>query len=197
MRKRASLILNAATVLMVFFSWAVMTFRLDDSGRLSASGIGALKYFTVLSNLLMGAASAVYIVLMLRRPQGLPHWAVRLKLAGTVSVAIRSDGDYLTLSDRDSNTAFPIRGEGRPVRNIASLGDYPNEHLVGRGVSAMLARVGGTDYATIPEALVAAQAVGTRRIILLWPATLPRGYAAVTKDGVTYLCKKAMTLQLR
>ena len=127
-------------------------------------------------------------------------YAVRIRYdakAGTVSVAIRSDGDYLTLSDRDSNTAFPIRGEGRPVRNIASLGDYPNEHLVGRGVSAMLARVGGTDYATIPEALVAAQAVGTRRIILLWPATLPRGYAAVTRDGVTRLLKLGTSIRVR
>ena len=127
-------------------------------------------------------------------------YAVRIRYdgrAGTVVVAIRSGGAYQTLSDGSSRAVFPIRGKSRPVQSIASLGDYPNERLVGRGVSAMIARVGDTDYATIAEALDAARAAGTRRIILLWSATLPRGYAAVTRDGVTYLCKMAMTVHIR
>ena len=127
-------------------------------------------------------------------------YAVRIRYdgrAGTVAVAIRSGGAYQTLSDGSSRAVFPIRGESRPVQSIASLGDYPNERLVGRSVSAMIARVGDTDYATIAEALDAARAAGTRRIILLWPATLPRGYAAVTRDGVTRLLKLGTSIRVR
>ena len=88
MRKRISLILNAAVAAAVLYAWATMTFHLDDSGRLSSSGFAALKYFTVLSNLLMGAAAIVYIVLTLRRGWPLPRWAVRLKLTATAAVGL-------------------------------------------------------------------------------------------------------------
>lgn len=48
-----------------------------------------LKYFTVLSNLLSGIASAIYIFFTLREKSGnLPGPVATLKLAGTTSVAL-------------------------------------------------------------------------------------------------------------
>ena len=57
----------------------------------TATGLVSLKYFTVLSNLLLGLASlvcAVYLIRYLRRGLIVPKWAHLLKFAGTVAVTI-------------------------------------------------------------------------------------------------------------
>ncbi len=59
-KKRISVLLNIFIAAAVFISWGMMVFDVE-SGRLSASGLASLKYFTVLSNLLCGAASVIYL----------------------------------------------------------------------------------------------------------------------------------------
>ncbi len=85
-RAKISAALNLLIALAALCSWCVMVFHIDESGRLSASGLASLKYFTVLSNLLMAAAGAVWAVQLLRGRTG--RQALVLKYAGTVSVTL-------------------------------------------------------------------------------------------------------------
>lgn len=91
-RRRVSLVLNALISITALAAWAQMAFRFGEGGALSASGLRSLKYFTVLSNLLQGLASAVYAFCLARRLRGrggaLPAPVRLLKYAGTVSVAL-------------------------------------------------------------------------------------------------------------
>ena len=52
---------NALLVVMVGVAWLVMIF--GSEGMLSSGGLSNLKYFTVLSNVFEGAASAVWLIL--------------------------------------------------------------------------------------------------------------------------------------
>lgn len=85
-RQGLSLALNLLIAVTVAVSWGMMAFQITENGRLSARGLRGMKYFTVLSNLLMGVASAIYCACL---PSGrVPHWVGLLKYAGAVSVGL-------------------------------------------------------------------------------------------------------------
>ncbi len=70
--------------------WLVMLTSRSEV-TLAAIGLYSLKYFTVLSNLLLGAASLVYAVCLvrfLRHDASIPSWAHKLKFAATVAVGV-------------------------------------------------------------------------------------------------------------
>lgn len=90
--KYAALAANLVMGVLVLVTWLRMTLQLDDSGRLSAPGLRSLKYFTVLSNLLLGISALIYavylILLLVGKRQELPQPVLLLKYAATVSVAL-------------------------------------------------------------------------------------------------------------
>ncbi|MBQ8161439.1 MAG: hypothetical protein IJ083_11955 [Clostridia bacterium] len=82
-----SLVLSLAIAVMVLISWSNMVYARTDNGVLSASSFQSLRYFTVLSNLLMAVAAIIYLVYGLTHfGKPFPTWLVTLKWAGTVSV---------------------------------------------------------------------------------------------------------------
>lgn len=85
MKKRISILLNIFIAVFVPYAWLKM--MLSAGGLLSSSGWGAIKYFTVQSNLFMGATSLLALVIMLTG-KSVPRWAARLKLIATTAVAL-------------------------------------------------------------------------------------------------------------
>ncbi len=59
MKTKISAALNLAMAVIVPASWLFMFYRWETSGEFAASGWSSLKYFTVLSNLLMGVVALV------------------------------------------------------------------------------------------------------------------------------------------
>ena len=90
--RAAALAANISMGVTVFVNWFKMVFQRTDSGRLSAAGLSSLRYFTVLSNLLLGAAALLYaawlIALLAGKAQALSRALRLLKYAGTVSVTL-------------------------------------------------------------------------------------------------------------
>ena len=87
---KIALMSNVFLAVMEPVTWCMMLFSRSDVA-LSAIGLGSLKYFTVLSNLLLGLASLVYaicIIRFLRSGAGIPSWAHKLKYAATVAVTV-------------------------------------------------------------------------------------------------------------
>lgn len=85
MKKTVSLILNAAIAVIVPWAWLSMVLR-GGAELLTASGLWSLRYFTVLSNLLMGLAA---LVMLIARLLGKVNTGVRrLHYAGAVSVGL-------------------------------------------------------------------------------------------------------------
>lgn len=62
MREKLRFVLNILIVLCVAAAWTGMILRWGDGNLLTASGFSNLKYFTVLSNLLEGLASLVFVI---------------------------------------------------------------------------------------------------------------------------------------
>ena len=60
MRRKVSLFINIFIFSAVPVSWYYMF--LHHGGLLGALGFGSLRYFTVLSNILMGAASLIWVL---------------------------------------------------------------------------------------------------------------------------------------
>ena len=83
-KKKISLILNIFIAAAVFISWGMMFFDVE-SGSLSSSGLSSLKYFTVLSNLLCGAASIIYLC---TGRSSAPKWVQTLKFVAAVAVGL-------------------------------------------------------------------------------------------------------------
>ncbi|MBR1759095.1 MAG: hypothetical protein IJ744_10290 [Lachnospiraceae bacterium] len=84
MKRTIKIIINIAVFVMVAFAWGRM-FRGED-GALTSRGFVSLKYFTVLSNLLAGIASLVYVAALLRGKVG--RFVYLLKYAGVTSVGL-------------------------------------------------------------------------------------------------------------
>ena len=78
-------ILNIVLPVAVFGAWLHMA--LKAGGMLSSAGIGSLKYFTVLSNLLEGAACILWLAFR-RGKEGESHWTERLKYIAAVAVFV-------------------------------------------------------------------------------------------------------------
>ena len=90
-RRAASLLCHLAICLTVFIVWGRTFFVSEDGGFLLASGLGNLKYFTVLSNLLEGAASLIYALWLIRSwhgPWAAPAVLRRLHFAAATSVML-------------------------------------------------------------------------------------------------------------
>jgi len=89
MKKRISLLVNIFIAYMAPRQWLRMVFVFEDS-RLTSTGLGSLKYFTVLSNLMMGLASLIYVIGLLTRksPRRKARWADIFKCVATASVTL-------------------------------------------------------------------------------------------------------------
>lgn len=89
-RLKIALISCVFLAIMEPVAWFMMLFSRSDVA-LAAMGLGSLKYFTVLSNLLLGLASLVYAICIIRFLRGgarIPSWAHKLKYAATVAVTV-------------------------------------------------------------------------------------------------------------
>ncbi|MBQ9263428.1 MAG: hypothetical protein IJ189_04370 [Clostridia bacterium] len=84
-KHRFRLGLNLFLAGMEFWQWLSMVFVVQD-GVLSATGLGSLKYFTVLSNLLEGAASLLWGLCACREKHA--RLAARVKYIAAVSVGL-------------------------------------------------------------------------------------------------------------
>lgn len=89
-RRRWSLVLNAAIVVLYCFAWCQMMFGWGwEHAPLSGLGLSTLKYFTIQSNLLSAAVSAACVVFYLRKPgQPLPGSLHGLRLVATTGVTL-------------------------------------------------------------------------------------------------------------
>ena len=91
-KKRAVIVaIDAFTAVMVVVAWAMLVFG-EGVDRLAANGLGSLKYFTVLSNFLLAAASLAYAVCQVRCLRGaapeVPRAVHVLKYAATTAVGL-------------------------------------------------------------------------------------------------------------
>lgn len=90
--RKVSLVMNLGIVAAVLVTWVRMMLAVGEGTVFTARGLGSLRYFTVLSNLLAAAASAVYGICLVRLTAGymnaVPRGVVLLKYAGAVSVAL-------------------------------------------------------------------------------------------------------------
>ena len=89
-KARIALVVNIVIAIAEPAMWLVMALS-RGTAALTAMGLYSLKFFTVLSNLLLGVASliyAVYLVRYLHKGLLVPQWAHRLKFAGTVAVTV-------------------------------------------------------------------------------------------------------------
>ena len=90
-RQKLSFAIDILITVMVFYAWACMIFRWGDNGTISAGGFRNLKYFTVLSNLLMAAASILNIVYTIRETRSdkpIPRGAAVIKYVGATATAL-------------------------------------------------------------------------------------------------------------
>lgn len=88
-----SLIINGVLAVLSPAAWIALLVGASDPERLMAHGWRSLKYFTVLSNLLCGLASALYLASRLAMPAApaaaaAPAWVLALKLAATSAVTL-------------------------------------------------------------------------------------------------------------
>jgi hypothetical protein len=88
MKKTAIIVLDVAIVVFVIFALILMmTAHTDDS--LSARGWGALKYYTVQSNLLCALSSLVMLVFsLIKKNSVIPDWLFIFQLVGTTVVTV-------------------------------------------------------------------------------------------------------------
>ena len=87
---RIALAINVVVAIAEPIVWLMMALS-RGTAALTAMGLYSLKFFTVLSNLLLGLASliyAVYLVRYVRSGRIVPKWAHLLKYAGTVAVTV-------------------------------------------------------------------------------------------------------------
>ncbi len=70
--------------LLVALAWVQMLTR--AGGNLSSTGLRSLRYFTVLSNLLCGAAALIHLAFLLRK--SVPSWVLRLSYVAAVAVGV-------------------------------------------------------------------------------------------------------------
>ena len=90
--RKVSLAVNVFIAVAVLVAWVRMMLAVGEGSVLTARGLGSLRYFTVLSNLLAAAASAAYAACLVRLLAGaadaVPRGVVLLKYAAAVSVAL-------------------------------------------------------------------------------------------------------------
>lgn len=82
-KKKTRRIVNICLVVMVAGAWLGMI--VFGGGDLAARGIGSMKYFTVLSNILCGIAAAIWLI---QERKGRSESAERLKYVAATAVAL-------------------------------------------------------------------------------------------------------------
>ena len=82
-----SILLNIAIVIISVLAWVSVVQGRGDDRSLMAHGLRSLKYYTVLSNLFSGLASALYVAVLLTRGAPTP-WSLVLKLTGASVVMV-------------------------------------------------------------------------------------------------------------
>ena len=85
-KKGIKTVINGAIAVMVAVAYLYMFFRWSNGGKFSSAGLMTLKYFTVLSNLLEGAASILCVAFYIKGK--IPRWLGTLKFAAAVSVGL-------------------------------------------------------------------------------------------------------------
>jgi hypothetical protein len=88
MRRKSAAVCNLLIAGIVLYSWIRMLSGIDAGGLFSESRIRTLKYFTVDSNLLAGAAALCAALFEFRSGKEIPVWVSALKLAATASVML-------------------------------------------------------------------------------------------------------------
>lgn len=92
MRRKLSIAANLLAAALALTAWFNMTFSFGPHGALSAAGLGAMKYFTVLSNLFQAGTSIAWVVMLARQSRGRisgpSRRLCRLKYAATVAVGL-------------------------------------------------------------------------------------------------------------
>ncbi|MBR1828952.1 MAG: hypothetical protein IJ781_05510 [Atopobiaceae bacterium] len=83
-----SMLLNIAIAIISVLAWISVVRGRGDDRSLMAHGLRSLKYYTVLSNLFSGLASALYAAELLLTHGAPPQWLLVLKLAGASVVMV-------------------------------------------------------------------------------------------------------------
>ena len=86
MKQKLVFVLELLIALLAPGAWLLMVFH-AHSGPLTSTGLGSIKYFTVLSNLFAGL-SALIFVLAVSRGRGVSSRLLRLNLMSTAAVAV-------------------------------------------------------------------------------------------------------------
>ncbi len=84
--KIARIIINIVNAAMVFAIWISLFFKAEDAGFLESGGLVSLRYYTVLSNLLSGIASVVWLIGAFRKKESAV--ADKFKYFSTVAVMV-------------------------------------------------------------------------------------------------------------
>lgn len=84
----ASIVINGLIVLLTLVAWLMIMRGGKGEAHLAHRGIASLKYFTVQSNLLSAAVSAIYLAVCAGTPTQLPLWLVVLKLVAASAVML-------------------------------------------------------------------------------------------------------------
>ena len=82
------MLLNGAIAVISVLAWISVVQGRGDDRNLMAHGLRSLKYYTVLSNLFSGLASALYVVSLLASGGVPAPWVLTLKLAGAAVVMV-------------------------------------------------------------------------------------------------------------
>lgn len=83
-----SILLNGAIAVISVLAWISVVQGRGDDRNLMAHGLRSLKYYTVLSNLFSGLASALYVANVLVSDGAPAPWVLTLKLAGAAVVMV-------------------------------------------------------------------------------------------------------------
>ena len=108
-----SAVVSAIIFILVNYAWILM-FTQADGQTLSQRGFASLKYFTVLSNLLMGFAALVHLIcsiqVLRKKTEKVPEWAEQLFYTGTTAVSLTFGMVMVYLG--------PIFGYGKLLENF-------------------------------------------------------------------------------
>ena len=83
-----SVMLNVVITVMSVGSWLMLVFGVGSSRKLADTGVESLKYFTVLSNLFSGLASALYLIVCGVMGAPLPLWLAVTKCEAAAAVML-------------------------------------------------------------------------------------------------------------
>lgn len=118
-----SLLINAAIVIFTLKA-LIGFFTVGGKGNMKVRDYSALKYFTVLSNILMALTALVMIVfnvmLLVNAQASAPGWAIALKHVGTVAVMLTFSVVFMIFVP-STGVKFMIEGDSLYMHLITPL----------------------------------------------------------------------------